>query len=46
MVEFLLKRGVATNRPDDEPWAIPLTWAQKLELADVEQMLLKHGATI
>jgi ankyrin repeat protein len=45
MVEFLLKRGAATNRPDDEPWATPLAWARKLGLADIEKILLKHGAT-
>jgi hypothetical protein len=45
MVEFLLKRGAATNLPDDEPWATPLAWARKLELAEIEKILLKHGAT-
>jgi ankyrin repeat protein len=44
MVEFLLKRGAA-NLPDDEPWATPLTWARKFGLADIEAILLKHGAT-
>ena len=44
MVEFLLKRGAATNLPDDEPWATPLAWARKLGLADIEEILLKHGA--
>jgi ankyrin repeat protein len=45
MVEFLLKRGAATNLPDDEPWATPLAWARKFGLADIEEILLKHGAT-
>jgi ankyrin repeat protein len=45
MVEFLLKRGAATNLPGDEPWATPLAWARKLGLADIEEILLKHGAT-
>ncbi|HWB08049.1 MAG TPA: hypothetical protein VG826_02305 [Pirellulales bacterium] len=45
MVEFLLKRGAAMNLPDDEPWATPLAWARKLELADIEEPPLKHGAT-
>jgi ankyrin repeat protein len=45
MVEFLLKRGAATNLPDDEPWATPLAWARKLGLADIEEILLKHAAT-
>jgi len=45
MVEFLLKRGAATNLPDDEPWATPLARARKLGLADFEEILLKHGAT-
>jgi ankyrin repeat protein len=45
MVEFLLKRGAATNLPDDEPWATPLAWARKLGLAEIEEILLNHGAT-
>jgi ankyrin repeat protein len=45
MVEFLLKRGAATNLPGDEPWATPLAWARKLGLRDIEELLLKHGAT-
>jgi ankyrin repeat protein len=45
MVEFLLERGAATNLSDDEPWATPLAWARKLGLADIEAILLKHGAT-
>lgn len=45
MVQFLLKRGAATNLPDDEPWATPLAWARKFELTDIEEILLKHGAT-
>ena len=45
MVEFLLKRGAATNLPDDEPWATPLAWTRKLGLTDIEEILLKHGAT-
>ncbi len=44
MVEFLLQRGAATNLPDDEPWATPLAWARKLGIADIEEMLLEHGA--
>jgi ankyrin repeat protein len=44
MVEFLLECGAATNLPDDEPWATPLAWARKLGLADIESMLLGHGA--
>jgi ankyrin repeat protein len=45
MVEFLLQRGAATNLPDDEPWATPKAWARKLGLADIEEILLEHGAT-
>jgi ankyrin repeat protein len=45
MIEFLLKRGAATNLPDDEPWATPLAWARQFGLADIEEILLKHGAT-
>jgi ankyrin repeat protein len=44
MIRFLLKHGAATNLPGDEPWATPLAWARKRSLADVEEMLLKHGA--
>jgi ankyrin repeat protein len=44
MVRFLLKRGAATNLTGDQPWATPLAWARKLNLADVEELLLKHAA--
>jgi ankyrin repeat protein len=44
MVEFLLKRGAATNLPDDEPWATPLAWARKLSIPDLEALLIQHGA--
>jgi ankyrin repeat protein len=45
MVEFLLKRGAATNLPGEEPWATPLAWARNLGLPDIEALLIKHGAT-
>jgi len=45
MVEFLLKRGAATNLPGDEPRATPLAWARSLGLPDIEALLIKHGAT-
>jgi ankyrin repeat protein len=45
MVEFLLKRGAATNLPGDEPWATPLAWARKLRLSEIEELLMKYGAT-
>ena len=45
MVEYLLNRRAATNLPGDEPWATPLVWARKLGLADIEEVLIKHGAT-
>jgi ankyrin repeat protein len=45
MVEFLLKRGAATNLPGDQPWATPLSWARKRGLTDVVQLLRKYGAT-
>jgi ankyrin repeat protein len=45
MIEFLLKRGAATNLPGDAPWATPLSWARKRGLADVVRFLRKHGAT-
>jgi ankyrin repeat protein len=44
MVEFLLKRGAATNLPGEEAWAAPLAWARKLGLTDIEEVLIKHGA--
>jgi ankyrin repeat protein len=44
MVEFLLKRGAAINLPGDESWATPLARARKFGLADIEEILLKHGA--
>jgi ankyrin repeat protein len=44
MIAFLLKRGAATNLPGDEAWATPLAWARKRGLADVEKMLMEHGA--
>lgn len=44
MIKFLLKHGAITNLPGDEAWATPLAWARKRGLADIEQMLLKHGA--
>jgi ankyrin repeat protein len=44
MIEFLLKRGAATNLPGDEPWAAPLAWARKRGLKDIEELLLKHRA--
>ena len=45
MVEFLLKRGAATNLAGDEPWTTPLAWARKLRLPDIEELLINHGAT-
>lgn len=44
MVEFLLRRGAATNLPDDPPWATPLACARKLGLEEIEEVLRKHGA--
>jgi hypothetical protein len=38
-------RRAATNLPGDEPWAAPLAWARKLGLANIEEVLIKHGAT-
>ena len=45
MVKFLLKWNAATNLPDDEPWATPLAWAQRLGRAEIEAMLREKGAT-
>jgi ankyrin repeat protein len=44
MVEFLLKRGAATNLPDDEPWATPLAWATRSGKAEIVELLKQHGA--
>jgi hypothetical protein len=38
-------RRAATNLPGDEPWAAPLAWARKRGLANIEEVLRKHGAT-
>jgi ankyrin repeat protein len=45
MVEFLLKRGAATNLPGDEPWATPLAWAVRHGHGEIEDLLKQHGAT-
>ncbi len=45
VVEFLLKRGAATNLPGDEPWATPLAWARRRGLAESEAILRRHGAS-
>jgi len=44
MVEFLLKRGAATNLPGDQPWATPLAWASRQGRDDLVQLLKQHGA--
>ena len=44
MIEFLLKRGAATNLPDDEPWATPLAWANRRQDTDIARLLKQHGA--
>jgi ankyrin repeat protein len=45
IIELLLKRGAATNLSGDEPWETPLAWARRLRLPDIEELLIKHGAT-
>jgi ankyrin repeat protein len=45
MVEFLLKRGAATNLPGDEPWATPLAWATRRGRGEIVELLKQHGAT-
>jgi len=45
MVEFLLKRGAATNLPGDEPWATPLAWAALHRHSEIMDLLKQHGAT-
>jgi hypothetical protein len=41
----VLERVTVTNLPDDEPLATPLAWARNLRLAEIEEILLEHGAT-
>jgi ankyrin repeat protein len=45
MVEFLLKRGAATNLPGDEPWSTPLAWATRHNRREIVELLKQHGAT-
>jgi len=45
MVEFLLKRGAATNLPGDNPWATPLAWATRRRSGHLVELLRQHGAT-
>lgn len=45
MVEFLLRRGAATNLPDDEPWATPLAWAIRHGRDQIVERLKHYGAT-
>ena len=44
MVEFMLKRGAATNLPGDEPWDTPLAWATRRGQAEIVGLLKQHGA--
>jgi ankyrin repeat protein len=44
MVEFLLKRGAATNLPGDQPWATALAWATRRGANEIVTMLRRHGA--
>jgi ankyrin repeat protein len=45
MVEFLLKRGAATNLPGDQSWATPLAWARQRGNGEMVKLLKDHGAT-
>jgi ankyrin repeat protein len=45
MVEFLLKRGAATNLAGDESWATPLAWATRHGQGEIAELLEQHGAT-
>jgi ankyrin repeat protein len=45
MVEFLLKRGAATNLPGDQPWATPLAWARLRGNREMVELLKHYGAT-
>ena len=44
MVEFLLRRGVVTQLPDDRPWATPLAWAIRYGRDDLAVLLRRYGA--
>jgi ankyrin repeat protein len=44
MVEFLLKRGAATNLPGDKPWSTPLAWARRYGHSALVDLLTQHGA--
>jgi uncharacterized protein len=49
LVEFLLKRGAATNLHGDklhgdEPWATPLAWATRSGREEIVELLKQHGA--
>ena len=44
---YLDSDPTGVHRMADElafPWATPLAWARKFGLADIEEILLKHGA--
>ena len=45
MVQFLLKRGAATNLPGDESWATPLARATRRGHGEILELLKQHGAT-
>jgi ankyrin repeat protein len=45
MVEFLLKRGAATNLPGDEPWSTPLAWAARHRHGEIVALLKRRDAT-
>jgi len=44
MIVFLLKRGAATNLPDDRTWSTPLFWARKIPRGDAAELLRHYGA--
>jgi ankyrin repeat protein len=44
-VEFLLKRGAATNLSGEEPWTTPLAWANRRGHSEIVELLKHHGAT-
>lgn len=43
VIEFLLRRGAATNLPDDEAWATPLAWVRKRGVREVISVLRARG---
>jgi ankyrin repeat protein len=43
MVEFLLKRGAATQVPGEPAWATPLAWAERAGNGEMVELLKQYG---